>query len=219
MKTMRTLGFVALLVGALTATEAYAHTVTASALRVRSGPGFQYSVITLLDRGTVVNTVRTLGNWTHIDRPSHGWVYTQYLANTSHGGGSFSSGSVAGTFYGTAYRYGSAYRIALVRIDGKAVAARSAGPFLTMRAAARRAGVYIYVVSGFRTMAEQQYLYRLYGSPRAARPGYSNHQSGTAFDLNASWGSSVYNWLTRNAWRYGFERTVSFEPWHWEYMR
>ena len=127
--------------------------------------------------------------------------------------------SKADAYWGTAYKYGRAYRIELVTIDGKPVAKKSAGPFLSMRASARRSGVSIYVVSGFRTMAQQQALWRRYGSPRAARPGYSNHQSGTAFDLNASWGNRVYNWLTRNAWRWAFKRTVSFEPWHWEYMR
>src|SRR6185436_12849709 len=50
---------------------------------------------------------------------------------------------------------------------------------------------------------------------RAARPGYSNHQSGTALDLNAS-ASGVGTWLTRNASRYGFTRTVPDEAWHYE---
>ena len=209
----------ALMIGGFSLTS-WGHTVNVSGLNLRTGPGFGYRVIRVLARGTEVNTVSTSGSWTKINRPATGWVYSSYLSNTSHsGGGSSSSSSVAGTFYGTAYKYGRAYTIALVRIDGKAVAAKSAGPFLTMRGAAARAGVRIYIVSGFRTMAEQIYLYRLYGSPRAARPGYSNHQSGTAFDLNASWGNSQYNWLTRNGWRYAFKRTVSFEPWHWEYMR
>ena len=219
-KTLMGLATAALMIGTFTAYTVQGHTVNVSGLNVRTGPGFGCRVIRVLAHGTEVNTVSTSGSWTKINRPLTGWVYSRYLSNTSHsGGGSSTSGSVAGTFTGTAYKYGRAYTISLTRIDGKAVAARSAGPFLAMRAAARSAGVYIYVVSGFRTMAEQQYLYRLYGSPRAARPGYSNHQSGTAFDLNASWGSSAFNWLTRNAGRYGFQRTVSFEPWHWEYMR
>ncbi len=223
MKTPRWTSFVALMVGALGFTDASAHTVTASVLNVRSGPGFNYRVRTTLTRGTVVNTVRTSGKWTYINRPrsKRGWVYSRYLTSKRPGGGGGSSSrAVRGTFWGTAYKYGRSYRISLVRIDGKAVAAKSARPFLTMRSAAARSGVRIYVVSGFRTMAEQRSLYRRYGYPRAARPGYSNHQSGTAFDLNtAGFGGSVYNWLTRNGWRYAFKRTVSFEPWHWEYMR
>ena len=94
MRTTHATAFVALMVGALSFTEIYGHTVTADALRIRSGPGFQYGVRTLLDHGTVVNTVKTSGNWTYIDKPSRGWVYTKYLANRPHqGGGSPGGGS------------------------------------------------------------------------------------------------------------------------------
>ena len=46
------------------------------------------------------------------------------------------------------------------------------------------------VVSGFRTMAEQTYFYNCHVNCNcnncnlAAKPGYSNHQSGHALDLN-----------------------------------
>ncbi len=122
----------------------------------------------------------------------------------------------ADAYWGTAYRYGRAYRIQLTTIDGKPVALISAGAYLRMRNAARRSGVWIRVVSGFRTMAQQIALRRRYGARRAARPGYSNHQSGLAYDLNTRAGG-VYRWLSRNGWRYRFRRTVSHEPWHWEY--
>jgi hypothetical protein len=79
------------------------------------------------------------------------------------------------------------------------------------------------VVSGFRTQGEQQYLYGCSvhcdcnGCNLAARPGYSNHQSGYALDLNTE-GGGVYTWLSRNAAHFGFARTVPSEDWHWEYM-
>ena len=189
-------------------------------LNVRSGPSQSASVKKTLKRRDAIHITEKKGDWRHIDRPNHGWVHSKYLSTKRPKKRSSGGGNVGPSFWGTAYKYGRSYRIELVRIDGKAVAKKSAGPFLSMRAAAGRAGVRIYVVSGFRTMSEQQYLWNLYGSPRAARPGYSNHQSGTAFDLNtAGFGGSVYNWLTAHAWSYGFKRTVSFEPWHWEYMR
>ncbi len=192
--------------------------VKASSLNVRRSPSTSAGVVKRLKKGTRIKVVALKGKWRQIAAPAKGWVHGKYVSTRKPRSGS--SGSVRGSFYGTAYKYGRSYRIALVRIDGKAVAAKSAGPFLSMRAAARRSGVSIYVVSGFRTMYEQQVLWRRYGSPRAARPGYSNHQSGTAFDLNtAGFYGSVYNWLTRNGWRWAFKRTVSFEPWHWEYMR
>jgi hypothetical protein len=49
-------------------------------------------------------------------------------------------------------------------------------------------------------MDQQRHLYNLYTSGRgnlAARPGYSNHQSGLALDLNTS-SSGVLNWLNNN---------------------
>jgi len=59
--------------------------------------------------------------------------------------------------------------------------------------------------------------------PATARPGWSNHNSGIAIDLNckgAKFGGvimPIYEWLTLNAYKYGFVRTVSSEEWHWEY--
>lgn len=106
----------------------------------------------------------------------------------------------------------------VVTIDGKEVAVPCAEAFLRMRAAARKDGVQLRVVSGFRTYAHQKRLYDAYRAGRgnlAAPPGYSNHQSGRALDLNTS-DPGVYSWLTRNAATYGFVRTVPSEKWHWE---
>ncbi|MBK7397297.1 MAG: D-alanyl-D-alanine carboxypeptidase family protein [Myxococcales bacterium] len=91
-----------------------------------------------------------------------------------------------------------------------------------MQKAAAAAGVHIRVVSGFRTMSQQKYLYNCYvtkscnGGNLAAKPGYSNHQSGHALDLNTS-SAGVGSWLAAHADEYGFKRTVPSEPWHWEY--
>jgi hypothetical protein len=59
--------------------------------------------------------------------------------------------------------------------------------------------------------------------PDTARPGWSNHNSGIAIDLNckgAKFGGVVmpiYEWLVLNAYKYGFVRAVASEEWHWEY--
>ena len=116
------------------------------------------------------------------------------------------------------YSAGNRVGICVVTVDGKLVEYRTAEAFEAMRADAARSGVHITVVSGFRTMDQQRYLYNLYLAGRgnlAARPGYSNHQSGLALDLNTS-GAGVYGWLAANASRYGFRRTVPSEAWHWE---
>ena len=77
------------------------------------------------------------------------------------------------------------------------------------------------IASGFRTMSEQRTFYDKYragtGNP-AARPGTSNHQNGIAFDFNVTHQDGrVFEWMTRNAWKYGFVRAVPNERWHWEY--
>ncbi|MDP2274471.1 MAG: peptidoglycan-binding protein [Archangium sp.] len=106
--------------------------------------------------------------------------------------------------------------------NGKFLRTDAANAFNRMRADAARAGINLSVVSGFRTMAEQQYLYNLYLQGRgnlAARPGYSNHQSGISADISVpgGYGSSTYRWLQNNARRYGFVNDVAGEPWHWTY--
>ena len=127
-----------------------------------------------------------------------------------------------GTRQDTGYTNGTPFTITVVTADGKPAEMATANAYSVMQAEAARAGVTITVVSGFRTMAEQQYLYACYVNCNcnscnlAARPGYSNHQSGHALDLNTS-APGVYNWLAANAGRFGFSRTVPSEPWHWEW--
>src|SRR5262245_23166754 len=85
-------------------------------------------------------------------------------------------------------------------------------------------GVLLPLRSGFRTYAEQQYLYNGWvnyvpGFNLAAEPGKSNHQDGYAYDFAVSGyeGNPMYDWLKSNAPAHGFVRTVNKEPWHWEY--
>jgi LAS superfamily LD-carboxypeptidase LdcB len=63
------------------------------------------------------------------------------------------------------------------------------------------------------------YVKRLPGFNLAAKPGNSNHQNGIAIDIAVAGadGNEVYEWLKLNAPRFGFVRTVSGEPWHWEH--
>ncbi len=122
----------------------------------------------------------------------------------------------------TGYRSGSSFPIKVVTVDGRPVERDTANAYIVMQEAARKAGVTIRIVSGFRTNSEQQYFYNCYvncscnGCHLAARPGYSNHQSGHALDLNTS-SPGVYSWLSRNGGRFGFRETVAGEPWHWEW--
>ncbi|MBO4278062.1 MAG: M15 family metallopeptidase [Clostridia bacterium] len=102
----------------------------------------------------------------------------------------------------------------------------------------------VYIRSGYRSYAEQRYIYNSYllEDPKevvdsySARPGHSEHQSGLAMDiLCASTALStqegykdVLDWLGENAWKYGFilrypdgktdETGYIFEPWHYRYV-
>jgi hypothetical protein len=97
------------------------------------------------------------------------------------------------------------------------------GPYLQMVAAAAANNVDVAINSGFRSFAEQAFLFQGFtnhvpGFNLAAQPGFSNHQNGIALDINvAGFGGPTYNWLTQNATTFGFLRTVNGEPWHWEH--
>jgi zinc D-Ala-D-Ala carboxypeptidase len=101
-----------------------------------------------------------------------------------------------------------------------------------MDQAARRDGVTLSISSAYRSYDAQavtfESLERAYGTDyalaSAARPGHSEHQLGTAIDVDGGDG-----WLATHGWRYGF--VVSYpaewspgltcykpEPWHLRYL-
>ena len=122
----------------------------------------------------------------------------------------------------TGYVNGESFSIIVVTVDGEPAERESANAYWMMKRAALLDGIDLHISSGFRTWAEQDYFYQCYLNQNcnngnlAAPPGYSNHQSGHAFDLNTST-EGVLTWLNSNGARFGFERTVSSEPWHWEW--
>lgn len=122
----------------------------------------------------------------------------------------------------TGYRNGKPIELEVTEVDGALVEVATARAFLAMREAAADAeGVVLQVWSGFRSNENQARLYDEWkagvGNP-AARPGYSNHQSGRALDINLlGVPPETFAWLLKNAGRFGFRRTVAKEPWHWEY--
>ncbi|KAJ3317731.1 hypothetical protein HDV06_001285 [Boothiomyces sp. JEL0866] len=110
-------------------------------------------------------------------------------------------------------------KIQVVPLQSKPVQVTTAVAFEKMRLAAAKEGNMLKIVSGFRTMQEQQNLYNLYLSGQgnlAAKPGFSNHQNGRALDLNPEEFDN-YNWLAANAAKFSFCRTVPSERWHWEH--
>ena len=115
-----------------------------------------------------------------------------------------------------------------------------------MVAAAKSQGVYLSILSSYRSYSYQATLYNNYvardGQAAAdrysARPGHSEHQTGLAFDFG---GTNQYHnfkstfadtkegkWLAGNAHKYGFflrypkgKESITgymFEPWHFRYV-
>ena len=108
------------------------------------------------------------------------------------------------------------------KIGGKRVSHKTGNAFLFLQKKATDRGFNIWINSGFRTMPEQQHFYQCYtsrscnGGNLAARPGYSNHQSGRAVDIGTN-NRGKLNRLIRELgvdWRL----TVPSEAWHYEYF-
>lgn len=119
--------------------------------------------------------------------------------------------------------------------------------FDKMAAAAKQEGFELVAFSGFRSYEYQQTLYDRYVSRDgkdaadrySARPGYSEHQSGLAFDVgekgkedlwltDAFGESAAGKWLVNNAHKYGFilrypkgKEDITgymYESWHFRYL-
>ena len=118
------------------------------------------------------------------------------------------------------YNKGRPVRIKVVTIGWADVEVATARAFRKMAAAAEKAGIELTIRSGFRSHERQEWLYRAwregYGN-KAARPGYSNHQSGRALDLHVD--SATLAWMAVHAKKFGFRQTVRGEPWHWEFTQ
>ncbi|NJN20171.1 MAG: D-alanyl-D-alanine carboxypeptidase family protein [Leptolyngbya sp. RL_3_1] len=130
----------------------------------------------------------------------------------------------------------------LVQLQPAAAAAVEA-----MVTAAQAEGVNLLPLSGFRSHADQQYLFfqikaelgesAIARAEVSAPPGYSEHHTGYAVDFGDGNRPSThvqisfedtpaFQWLQQNAPRYNFElsfpktRTngVGYEPWHWRFV-
>ena len=89
-------------------------------------------------------------------------------------------------------------------------------------------GANICVNDAYRSYAKQVAMLELYGYPRAAMPGTSNHGWAIALDLGCGvgiFGNARYVWFTANAPKYGFKQPTwalkggsNPEAWHWQYF-
>ncbi len=123
----------------------------------------------------------------------------------------------------------------------------AANSYRQMEADAKADGIDFVVISGFRSITEQQELFFAISKQRnqtpaerakvSAPPGHSEHHTGYALDfgdagvpssnLSPSFEKTpAFKWLQSNAARYGFEMSfppnnpqgVMYEPWHWRFV-
>ena len=96
--------------------------VTVNQLKVRSGPGLEYSVITAFNKGFRASRIKQEGNWAYIAAGRvEGWVYAPYIkvvgAGTGTGTGEGTGGGNIGTGP-TPSRYQSSGNINNARFGG-----------------------------------------------------------------------------------------------------
>ena len=112
--------------------------------------------------------------------------------------------------------------------------------FYEMQSDAAAEGLDIYISSDYRSYYDQERIYNSYvetdgqelADTYSSRPGYSDHQTGLAFDLNSIDDSFGYtpesDWVAANAHKYGFiirfpegkeaYTGYQYEPWHIRYV-
>ena len=116
---------------------------------------------------------------------------------------------------------------------------------LSMQDKARRDGVYLVFLSGFRSIKLQEDIFYSLKSKRnqsaserakvSAPPGYSEHSTGFAIDIGDAHSrntdfevefenTNAFKWLKNNAAKFHFKLSfnknnlnVDYEPWHWRY--
>ena len=112
--------------------------------------------------------------------------------------------------------------------------------FKKMADVAYKEGIDLYSISPYRSYTTQEGLYERYAArdgyeeadTYSARPGFSEHQTGLAIDINSADDSFANTkeakWLSENAYKYGFILRYpkgkeyitgyQFEPWHYRYV-
>lgn len=138
--------------------------------------------------------------------------------------------------YGT--RYPEVPQADLVQSGAYQINKEAAEPLSRMIAAARSAGLNLYIISGFRSYSDQvQNLTEKRNSGRTwedilqtnSPPGFSEHHTGFAFDFNSTdvsfENTPEFAWMKQHASEYGFVMSytgttggATYEPWHWRYQ-
>lgn len=137
------------------------------------------------------------------------------------------------------------YPKGITNTNGQPIRSVAAKALKKMQSAARKDGIQLSLLSGYRSYSYQRTLYNGFvarDGKRAAdlysaRPGYSEHQTGLAIDLGGTGGcglgtcfgtTAAGKWLAKNAPKYGFILRYpkgkthitgyAYEPWHFRYV-
>ena len=116
---------------------------------------------------------------------------------------------------------------------------------LRMKEKAKKDGIYLVFLSGFRSISLQKDIFYSLKSTRnqeaaerarvSAPPGYSEHSTGFAIDIGDATqretdfetdfeNTDAFKWLIKNAAKFHFKlsfnkdnKYIDYEPWHWRY--
>ena len=119
------------------------------------------------------------------------------------------------------------------------------GSLIKMRDDAKKDGIFLVFLSGYRSINLQKDIFYSLKSRRnqiaverarvSAPPGYSEHSTGFAIDIGDAYkretdfevefeNTDAFKWLKNNAAKYHFKlsfnqnnKNVDYEPWHWRY--
>lgn len=128
--------------------------------------------------------------------------------------------------------------------EPKKIRSEAYNAFIEMWNAAYEDGIYLILISGYRSAAHQKEVYDAYQADKgtkyadsiAARTGYSEHQTGLALDIYSKectsqakfHESKSYEWLINNSYKFGFilrypkgKQDITgynYESWHYRYL-
>ena len=131
----------------------------------------------------------------------------------------------------------------LIEVDGLLINKEAYEAFLLMKNDIKKNGLDIRIISAYRSIDYQENLYNNYlkyatksiVDTYSARPGFSEHHTGLAIDIdntkldyNKFYMTKEFVWMNENAYKYGFilrypkdKENITgykYEPWHYRYV-
>lgn len=223
-------------------------------LNLRAGASPNFKVMVTIPKGKQVSYVSKSGSWSKVTYGSKtGYVSSKYLKSTEVA--TIPATKIVATYPAPSTKTPGKYVDGVLIVNKKNGLPSSYNPGVNsiaqlgvnaMKSDAKKQGIYLNAFSTYRTYSYQAKLYtnytKKYGETQAnrfsARPGYSEHQSGLAFDFGGTnhshWLEESFaltnegKWLYANAHKYGFilryqkgKESITgymFEPWHYRYV-